>query len=272
MTEAPLLEVHDLAVTISGRAILHDVNFRIERGEFTGLIGSNGAGKTTLLRVLLGLQAPAQGDVLIHGQPLNRRNRSIGYVPQKVIFDTDIPIRVRDFVTLGLDGDRYGLARRTKATYELVAATLDAVGATQFSERRIGTLSGGEQQRVMIAHALVSQPKLLLLDEPLANLDPGSVQDIVELLHSVSMNRGVAILISAHEMNSLLPVMDRVVYAANGQVASGTTDEVIRPEILSSLYGHHVDVIRIHGRIMIVASEGSIEREIIPSHPTFVVE
>jgi zinc/manganese transport system ATP-binding protein len=191
----------------------------------------------------------------VHGETLQRSNRSIGYVPQKVLFDPDMPIRARDLVALGVDGNRYGFARRTRANHVAVDEMLHAVDAQDFADRKVGGLSGGEQQRVLIAHALVSQPELLLLDEPLANLDPGSVQEIIGLLHRVATQQHVAIFLSAHEMNPLLPVMDRVVYVANGRVASGTTDEVVRPDVLSSLYGHHVDVIRVHGRVLVVAEQ-----------------
>jgi zinc/manganese transport system ATP-binding protein len=128
----------------------------------------------------------------------------------------------------------------------------------------VGNLAGGEQQRVMIAHALISQPRLLLLDEPLANLDLRSSQEIIGLLAKISAEQRVAVLISAHEMNPLLPVMDRIVYMAAGRAASGPTDEVIRGDVLSQLYGHHVDVVRVHGRVLVVA--GTAEEAEIPSH------
>jgi zinc/manganese transport system ATP-binding protein len=272
MAGSDLVEVIDVDVALSGRMVLRDVNFRIDHGEFTGLIGSNGAGKTTLLRVLLGLQPVVQGRVLVHGATMTRSNSSVGYVPQKVLFESDVPVRVRDFVALGIDGHRYGLARRSRHTYELVDEMLDSVEAASFANRRIGSLSGGEQQRVLIAHALVSKPELLLLDEPLANLDPGSAQEIIQLLHSVVTKQHVAILLSAHEMNPLLPVMDRVVYVANGRVASGTTDEVVQPGVLSALYGHHVDVLRVHGRVLVVAGDHEHGEPAVADHPALVVD
>jgi zinc/manganese transport system ATP-binding protein len=149
---------------------------------------------------------------------------------------------------------------------------LESVEAAAFANRRISSLSGGEQQRVLIAHALVSKPELLLLDEPLANLDPGSAQEIIQLLHSVVTNQHVAILLSAHEMNPLLPVMDRVVYVANGRVASGTTEEVVQPEVLSALYGHHVDVLRVHGRVLVVAGGDERGDSLVADHPAVVLE
>jgi zinc/manganese transport system ATP-binding protein len=247
------LAVEGVSVRLAGREVLHDVRFSIRAGEFVGLIGSNGAGKTTLLRVILGLQKPAAGQVRIGGAVRGRREAAIGYVPQKIELDPDMPLRARDLVGLGLDGNRFGIPLPSRSRRELIGEMLHAVGATAFAEARVGSLSGGEQQRVMIAHALISRPRLLLLDEPLANLDIRSEQEIVSLLARISKERRVAVLISAHEINPLLPVMDRVVYMAGGRAASGTTDEVVRPEVLTRLYGHHVDVIHLHGRVLVVA-------------------
>ena len=248
-----ILNVDGVGVWLAGREVLRDVRFRIMPGEFTGLIGSNGAGKTTLFRVILGLQTSSTGSVLVGGRPRNRRNPIIGYVPQKIFLDPDMPLRARDVVALGLDGHRLGVplgwGRRRKA----VDSMLDAVDARRFADARVGNLSGGEQQRVLIAHALISRPRLLLLDEPLANLDIGAEGEVVALLARIAREQRIAVFISAHDVNPLLPVMDRLVYMAAGNTASGTTAEVIRPEVLSALYGQHVDVLRVHGRILVVA-------------------
>jgi zinc/manganese transport system ATP-binding protein len=268
--DPPVLEVSDISVAFSGRRILDGVSFEIHEGEFTGLIGSNGVGKTTLLRIILGLQRPDSGEVRVLGAPRSPRSHSLGYVPQKVVLDADVPMRARDLVALGLDGHRFGFGRRSKNQRELVDEMLHDVDAERFADSRVGNLSGGEQQRVLIAHALVSRPKLLLLDEPLANLDPKSVQEIVALLHRVSSEHAVAILLSAHEMNALLPVMDRIVYVTEGRAASGTTDEVVRSDVLSKLYGHHVDVLKLHGRVLVVA-EPRPEADHLPDHPTLTV-
>ena len=252
-TSPTILDVESVSVTLSGRRILDEVSFTIGAGEFTGLIGPNGAGKTTLLRVILGLQRPGSGGVSVLGRPRSPRNQPIGYVPQKVLLDPDMPMRAKDLVALGADGNRYGFRLRSADRNDAVREMLHAVDADRFADARVGTLSGGEQQRVMIAHALISSPRLLLLDEPLANLDIRSAQEIIALLARVCAERGVSVLISAHEMNPLLPVMDTVVYLAGGRAASGTTGEVVRSEVLSALYGHHVDVIRVHGRVLVVA-------------------
>lgn len=271
MSDTPVLDVDHVSVSFAGREVLDDVSFQVRASEFTGLIGSNGVGKTTLLRSILGLQHIDQGEIRVNGAPLSQRARSLGYVPQKVNLDPDVPVRARDFVALGLDAHRFGFSRRTKEQRELVEQMLIDVDAERFADTRVGSLSGGEQQRILIAHALISQPSLLLLDEPLANLDPRSVQEVVALLHRVAKDHGVAVLLSAHEMNALLPVMDRIVYLTNGRAASGTTDEVVRSDVLSALYGHHVDVIKLHGRVFVVAEPSENDEE-IPDHSTLTVE
>jgi zinc/manganese transport system ATP-binding protein len=233
--------------------VLSEVTFSLRAGEFTGLIGSNGAGKTTLLKAILGLAALSGGSIQIGGRPRSRRNPMIGYVPQRYVLDPDMPLRARDVVGLGLDGHRLGIARRSREHTEAVDDTLAAVDAQGFADSRVGNLSGGEQQRVLIAHALISSPRLLLLDEPLANLDLRSGNEIVALLARIATEQGISVLISAHEMNPLLGVMDRIVYLAGGRAASGTTAEVVRGDVLSRLYGYHVDVLHVHGRVLVVS-------------------
>jgi len=257
----PLLTLDGIGVRLGGRQVLSDVTFSLEKGDFTGIIGPNGAGKTTLLRVILGMTEASGGRVLVDGEPLNRKalhnkdRAAIGYVPQKLVIDPDMPLRARDVVSLGLDGHRLGFGFPSRQRRELVDAALADVGADGYADARVGELSGGEQQRVLIAHALISRPKLLLLDEPLANLDLRSEQEIVTVLGKLAREHEISVLLSAHDMNPLLAVMDRIVYVANGQAASGPTDEVVTSEGLSKLYGHHVDVVRVHGRVLVVAGD-----------------
>ncbi len=251
-----LLELDGVGVRLGGRQVLRDVSFSLAKGEFTGIIGQNGAGKTTLLRVILGLIEPSGGRVLLDGEPLHGKARGrIGYVPQKLVIDPDMPLRARDVVSLGLDGSRLGFSLPSRQRRELVDRTLAGVGADGYADARVGELSGGEQQRVLIAHALISRPRLLLLDEPLANLDLRSEQEIVAVLAKLSREHEISVLLSAHDMNPLLGVMDRIVYVAGGRAATGSTDEVVTSAGLSRLYGHHVDVVRVHGRVLVVAGE-----------------
>jgi zinc/manganese transport system ATP-binding protein len=260
MTDAPareeVLSVQGVGARLGGRPVLTDIDFSIAAGEFTGLIGANGAGKTTLFRVILGTTGVTGGSVLVGGAPRSRRNPLIGYVPQKFALDPDLPLRARDLVSLGIDGHRLGFSLPSAHRRRAVEQMLEAVGARDLADVRVGELSGGEQQRVLIGHALIGGPKLLLLDEPLANLDLRSAGEVVSLVARIAREQRVAVLISAHEINPLLPVMDRIVYLAGGRAVHGRADEVVRGEVLSKLYGHHVDVLRVHGRILVVAGAG----------------
>jgi zinc/manganese transport system ATP-binding protein len=252
------LELREVSVRLGGRQILDGVSYGVAPGEFTGLIGSNGAGKTTMLRIILGLRAADSGDVLVDGRSTVRgrvraHQRRIGYVPQKIQLEPDAPLRARDLVALGLDGGRLGPRLPSRARRETVDRMLASVGASAFADERVGTLSGGEQQRILIAHALISRPRLLLMDEPLANLDLRSGQEVVELVSQVAKEQGVAVLLSAHDINPLLPVMDKVVYLAEGRAAAGTTGQVVRSDVLSGLYQHPISVLRVDGRILVVA-------------------
>jgi zinc/manganese transport system ATP-binding protein len=249
----PALSVEGACVALGGRSVLREVTFRLEPGEFCALIGSNGSGKTTLLRTILGFVPLSGGEIRLDG--VAGAAGAVGYVPQKIALDPALPLRARDVVALGLDGARLGLSWPSKTRAALVDRMLEAVGADGFAEQRIGLLSGGQQQRVLIAHALVRRPRLLLLDEPLANLDVRSTAEIVALLRRLSRQSGAAVLLSAHDMNPLLSAMDRIVYLANGSAVAGRPDAVVRTEVLSSLYGYHVDVVRVHGRVMVVAAE-----------------
>ncbi len=207
---------------------------------------------------------PSAGRVHVDGAR-SRHNPLVGYVPQKIALDPDMPMRARDLVGLGLDGHRFGIGRPNPARRRAVDEMLEAVDATSFADARVGNLSGGEQQRIMIAHALISRPRLLLLDEPLANLDIRSGQEVVDLVAKVSAEHDIAVLLSAHDMNPLLPVMARIVYLAGGRAASGPTAEVVRSETLSALYGHPVDVIHTEGRVLVVAGRG--HRAILAGSP-----
>jgi zinc/manganese transport system ATP-binding protein len=263
MVAATALVLDGVSVHLGGRTILDQVSFELRPGELTGLIGSNGAGKTTLFRVILGQQATAGGSVQI-GAGDDRGG--VGYVPQKFLLDPDMPLRGRDLVGLGIDGHRFGLPLPSRSRRLRIQEMLEAVDAEGFADARVGQLSGGEQQRILIAHALISRPQLLLLDEPLANLDLRSAKEVVTLLSRIAGEHGVSVLISAHEMNPLLPVMDRIVYLAGGRAVSGTADEVIRTDVLSRLYRHHVDVLKVHGRVIVVAGEGDHDDQ--PDHGT----
>jgi zinc/manganese transport system ATP-binding protein len=261
-----LLRLENIGVRLAGRQILSGVSFSVAPGQFTGLIGPNGAGKTTLLRVILGLQQPTEGRVLLNGSPKTRQGGGlIGYVPQKLAIDQDMPLRARDVVGLGIDGNKFGFPLPSASRRRRITEALEAVGAESYADARIGELSGGEQQRVLIAHALIGRPRLLLLDEPLANLDLKSEQGIVSVLARLAHEQGIAVLISAHDLNPLLREIDTVVYVAGGRAAAGRTDEIIQSDVLSALYGSRVDVLHVNGRVLVIA--GDEQQEPQAHHP-----
>jgi zinc/manganese transport system ATP-binding protein len=251
--DAPVLALDGVGVRLGGRQVLRDVRVAVRPGEFIGVIGANGAGKTTLLRVILGLLPVSSGRVTVLGRPVRRGNRAVGYVPQRAQIDPGVPLRGRDLVALGLDGDRWGLPLPNRARKERIVEALRAVDALHYADAPVGQLSGGEQQRLLIAQALLTDPRLLLLDEPLSNLDLRSAGAVVQLVARVGRARNVAVLLVAHDMNPLLGVMDRVLYLAEGRSVVGSVDEVVCPEVLSRLYGYPVDVLRVQGRILVAA-------------------
>jgi len=253
---SPVARLQDAGVAYGRRFTWRHANLEVARGEFAVVLGPNGAGKTTLLRVLLGLHPLTEGGVHVLGGPPGRVRHAVGYVPQRRTLDPDLNLRARDLVALGVDGSRWGIAlpgqapRRKRA---LVDTALEAVGATAYADRSVGHLSGGEQQRLLLAHALVTHPRILLLDEPLASLDIRSQGVISALIASVARERGITVILVAHDVNPLVPFVDRVVYVARGSTVSGRTDEVITSETLSTLYDYPVEVLRdSRGRIVVV--------------------
>ncbi|WP_206918197.1 metal ABC transporter ATP-binding protein [Alicyclobacillus suci] len=247
-----VLELNDIVVQFGQRTVLDHIDVAIEAGEFVGLIGPNGAGKTTLLRVILGLLSPNHGEVRVDGKSVRKRNRAIGYVPQKIHLDPDTPLRGRDLVGLGLDGHRFGVPLPSRKRRARIDEVLEAVDALRFADAPVGRLSGGEQQRLLIAQALLTDPKILLLDEPLSNLDIRSAHEVVRLVGRLGKERGIAVILVAHDMNPLLGHMDKVLYLAEGHAAMGEVDAVIQSEVLSRLYGYEVEVLRVRGRVLVV--------------------
>ena len=201
----PVVTFEDVRFDRGGRTVLDDVTFSIGRHEFVGIIGGNGAGKTTLLRLMLGQLRASAGRIALFGRPVGNANRNVGYVPQKIAVDPDVPLRGRDFVALGIDGERWGVPYPNRANRERVARALREVDATPFADAPIGRLSGGEQQRLAIAQAIVGDPQLLLLDEPLANLDIAGSDDVVSLVSHLKDEHDMSVLMVAHDINPLLP-------------------------------------------------------------------
>jgi zinc/manganese transport system ATP-binding protein len=246
----PLVSARGATVQLARRAVWSDVTFEISAGELVAVLGPNGAGKSTLLRAILGLVPVASGAVDVAHAHAGTARHDIGYLAQRRSFDRSVRVRGVDVVRLGLDGDHWGvplpgwMSAGERRARRRVDEVVELVGATAYARRPIGQLSGGEQQRLLIAQALVRRPRLLLLDEPLDSLDLPNQAAIAALLESISRDEGVAVMIVAHDVNPILPYLDRVIYLAHGGAVVGTPDEVITSETLSALYGTHIEVLR----------------------------
>ncbi len=249
-----------VTLTLGGRRILSDVTLAVENGEFIGMLGPNGAGKTTLMRALLGLVPVASGTIRVLNAPVGRGNRAIGYMPQASVPMGGLRLSARDFVVSAANGQRFGLPLPAKADYRDADRALELVGAGALAARPLAETSGGERQRLLLAQALLGNPRLLLLDEPLISLDPSRQHAVIELVRRVQRDLGIAVLFSAHELNPLLGTLDRVLYLGNGQAALGSVDEVITGPVLSKLYGSAIEVVRLNGRIFVMSDRYEIER------------
>jgi zinc/manganese transport system ATP-binding protein len=249
-----VVAVDDLALRFGERTLFAGLGFELERGELLAVLGPNGAGKTSLLRIMLGLLAPISGRVVVEGCPPRERCHRIGYVPQQRVFDRDIVLRGRDLVRLGLDGHRWGFGRLDGAARAQVDSVLAEVGAAGYADAPVGRLSGGEQQRLRVAQALVADPVLILADEPLLSLDLAHQRGVVDLLDARRLSAGTPVVFVTHDVNPVLHTVDRVLYLAPGSWAIGTPDEVLTSETLSQLYGTEVDVLRVRGRVVVVGT------------------
>ncbi len=251
-----LITARDLSAGYHGRTVWRNANFTIGKGEFVAVIGPNGAGKTTLFRLMLGLQPPLGGSMKIFDSDPRRGNPRIGYVPQRHIIDAETNVECLELVRLGLSGRRWGLNPFSRADRDSALAALEGVGAAELAHLPLGVLSGGELQRIFLAEALVSKPDLLLLDEPLSNLDLRRETELLHLVNNVVRSRGVTAILIAHNINPLLPHLDKVMYIANGRVATGKPSEVLTSESLTALYGIQVEVLRDpHGNVAIIGVE-----------------
>jgi len=238
------LELDGVAAARAGQLIWSEGSFSIPAGSIVGVIGPNGSGKTTLLEMLLGLLPTAAGDLRVLGEVPHKGNPRIGYVPQNYTAAIGDAIRCRDLVGLGRTGTTWGLGRRSSDDRARIDDALTAVSATEFASRRISRLSGGQQQRVAIAQALVGDPELLLLDEPLANLDVRNQHEIVELLGALREQRNVTILVVVHDLNPLLSILSGAVYLLDGHAHYGAIGDVVDSELLTHLYATPIKVVR----------------------------
>jgi zinc/manganese transport system ATP-binding protein len=250
------IEVRDGAIALAGRTIWRDLDVHVPAGEFVAVLGPNGVGKSTLLRVVLGLQSLDRGSVRVFGRAPDEARPLIGYLPQRRSFDSRMRIRGVDVVRLGVDGTHWGVPisrRARRLTRDRVDEVIDRVGAGAYAHRAIGEVSGGEQQRLLIAQALVRRPSMLLLDEPLDSLDLPNQAMVSKLVAELCATEHITVVLVAHDINPILPFVDRVVYLGQGGAASGPPDDVINSETLTELYRTPIEVLRTSdGRLVVV--------------------
>ena len=249
----PAIELRNLTLAPGGRTVLQGVTLSVPAGRFVGVLGPNGAGKTTLFRAILGLLRPVAGSLRVLGAPPSPGGASIGYVPQVRTQPAGARLRGWDFVAGAAGGARWGLPRLGTAGRAAVLAALDRVDARALADRPLLSLSGGERQRLLLAQALLDRPRLLLLDEPMAGLDPRHAAGVVALARQVGQELGITVLFSAHELNPLLGALDEVLYLARGAAAIGPVDEVVTTPVLSRLYGAPIEVVRAAGQVFVMS-------------------
>jgi zinc/manganese transport system ATP-binding protein len=239
------------------RSLWSGLDLDVAPGEFVAVLGPNGSGKTSLLRVLLGLQQLNSGTVEIGGEQARRGSNRIGYIPQQRVLDANVTVRGRDLVGLGLDGHHWGMGiKGRRHRKQRVDAALEAVEATAYARQPLGLLSGGEQQRLRVAQALVGDPAVLLCDEPLLSLDLSHQRKVSRLIADRARGTGAGVLFVTHEINPVLPMVDKVLYLVDGRFRLGAPDEVMNSATLSELYRTDVEVARVGGRLIVAGADG----------------
>jgi zinc/manganese transport system ATP-binding protein len=249
-TTDAVAQITGARLAFGDRVLWDRLDLTVRRGEFIAVLGPNGTGKTSLLKVLLRRQPLTAGRMTTTG--------AIGYVPQHRSLDTGLSLRGRDLVGLGFDGHRWGfagLSQRTRRRHAVTQA-LQQVDGARLADVPVSVMSGGELQRVRIAQSLASDPALLLCDEPLLNLDPANAKLVSGLIDQRRRDAGTAVLFVTHEVNPVLPYVDRVLYLVDGRFRIGTVDEVMTSETLSALYRADIQVARIGGQYVVVGEHG----------------
>ena len=257
---APAVSLSGAKLGFGDRVLWDGLDLDVAPGEFVAVLGPNGSGKTSLLKVLLGQLDLVSGTAHIAGSPTRTGNSDVGYVPQQKAIDEGTPLRGRDLVGLGVDGHRWGIGFRGRAErHRIVDKAIEQVGAQAFADAPMGTMSGGEQQRLRVAQALVGDPKVLLCDEPLLSLDIANQRLVSDLIDRRRRTADTAVLFVTHEINPILPLVDRVLYLVDGQFRIGTPDEVMTSATLSELYQTDVDVLKVRDRLVVVGTGDAVD-------------
>jgi len=237
----PILTVKNLCVGYGSIEALHDVSFTVEKGDYVALVGPNGAGKTTLVKTVLGLSGKYSGTAELFGRDRKSFHDwgRIGYLPQRVhAFDPLFPAKVREVVGLGLLSQKHFPKRFTSEDSSRIGRTLDLMGIADLGDKLVGELSGGQQQRVFLARALVSDPELIILDEPGTALDPQSRESFFEFIKKLNEDRGMAIILITHDTAQIGQYAKKMLYLDKKVVFYGSFADFCRSEEMNQYFGH----------------------------------
>ena len=249
-TGTPIVALDNVSCGYDGQPVMTGMDLRVMPGDFVGLLGPSGSGKTTLLRVILGAVRLFCGRVLLDGVPVGPRRPPIGYVPQLETIDWNFPVTVREVVLMGAAMRKPLFPWHSSQQGRNARVIMERLGIANLAHRHIRQLSGGQQQRVFLARALISNPRLLLLDEPTAGVDIKTRDDIMHLLHELN-HQGVTIVMTTHEINSVAAHLPQVVCINGGIVAQGPPTDIFTSDILSRTYGADMPVIRYQGLALV---------------------
>lgn len=240
MSQNPAIEISGLSFAFNGEPVLQGVDLTVQERDFAAMVGPNGGGKTTLLKLILGLLSPTRGRVLVLGQPPARARTQIGYMPQHTQVDFTFPVTVMDVVLMGrlaCAGRLWGYARADRLAAQ---ESLERVGLGGLAGRPFHDLSGGQRQRVLIARALAGEPRLLLLDEPTANVDVRGEREVFELLKE--LNQRIAVVVVSHDLGFVSPYVQSVI-CVNRRVVSHPTSQVTG-QVIADIYGGEMRMVR----------------------------
>lgn len=236
MSKEPIIDIRNLTCGYDGKEVFYGINLNIEKGQFAGIIGPSGSGKTTLLKTILGILSPMEGEVHVYGE-------RIGYVPQVEAVDWNFPVTAEQVVMMGRYKRMGYLPWPSKADRLQIRKTMEYLGISHYADHHIRGLSGGEQQRVFLARALVSEPEILILDEPTAGVDLKAQHDILHLLGELN-SKGMTILLTTHDLNGVAAHLPWAICFNQGVVAQGNPEDIFTQEVLKQTYNAEVTIIK----------------------------
>ena len=249
----PVVELRSVTCGYGGVAVVEHADLKIARGDFVGLLGPSGSGKPTLLKSILGGADVYEGEVLVNGRAIKDQRPTIGYVPQLETIDWEFPVTVEQVVMMGLIRKNRFLPWHRQEESDHAYSIMERLGIAEFGKRHIRQLSGGQQQRAFLARALVSDPSLLLLDEPTSGVDIKTRDEVMHLLDELN-HQDITILLTTHEINAVAAHLPWVVCMNGRIVAEGPPSDVFTPEVLKETYNAEIHITEYQGMKLVAES------------------